>query len=417
MSRLILRCGKMYDGINDDIIENVDILIESERIAKVGQNLSEESSVTVKDLSDLTVTPGMIDAHVHFNTFEWEKRNHEMLYCSPAWHGMAVLFNAERALRRGFTSIRVCGSHVYDAYSSIDAKKLIGQGYFPGSDLVIAPFYTGAVGGMADASRNVSGNPKLAKSLADSYPGIGEGRDFFISSVREQAKMGGDFIKVMANGGFMSVTGGPEDVQLSDEEYEAIITTAHQIGIPVTAHTYCDDTIRLLVNLGIDGIEHGSLIKPETASLMEEKGTYLVPTMMQYDDIVNMDEESLSKREPKEFRDKLRSYGQRITEGREVIKSSKIKLGYGSDICDQYPCYECGREYKSWLNSGFDPFRALRAATSSNADILGLKEVGRIAPGCRANISAWSRDVLVDPEALMKCDFVMKDGVEYRTEE
>ena len=228
--------------------------------------------------------------------------------------------------------------------------------------------------------------------------------------------MGADFIKLMANGGFMNPYGGPGDIQLTDEEYAAVISTAHQMRIPVTAHAYTPDMIQKLVNFGIDGIEHGSLLDEETAARMKACQVYLIPTMMQYDEIVLMDEESIQKREPQEFREKLRLYGPQLQNSREIIRESGLQLGYGSDICDAYPCYECGREYASWLKNGFDPFLALQAATSVNAAILGQSDIGQIRSGMRADLAAWDRDLLTDPEALMHCCFVMKRGVVYETE-
>lgn len=415
MKRKLVKCGRLFDGIQDTFYENMEILIEEAYIAEIGKNLSAADAELI-DLGDWTVTPGMIDAHVHLSTFEWQHRAEESLYCSDAWKGMAVLYNAERALRRGFTTLRVVGCHCLDGYATLDAKRAVAKGYFTGADLSVAPYYTGSVGGMADSTRSLSRNPRLSDYLADQYPGIGAGRDFFIRSVREQAKMGADFIKLMANGGFMSITGGPGDVQLLDEEYEAVIQTAHQMRIPVTAHTYTPEMMQKLVHMGIDGIEHGSLMDIETAELMQKRGVYLVPTMMQYDDILFLNEEKLQQREAAEFREKLKAYGPMIRESREIIKNSSLRLGYGTDMCDMYPCYECGREYASWLRSGFEPFRALKAATSVNAEILGRKDIGCIQSGMRANLAAWDRDLLTDPDALMHCTFVMKNGISYRTE-
>lgn len=236
MHTKLIRCGKLFDGVHKDFLEKKEILIEGGEIVQVGENLPSGPQTEVIDLTDMTVTPGMIDAHVHLSTFQWEQRGWESVYCSETWKGMAVLYNAERALRRGFTTLRMVGCHCMDGYASIDAKRVIAKGYFRGADLVVAPFYTGSIGGMADFSRSFSGNPHLAGTLANEYPGVGTGRDFFIASVREQAKMGADFIKLMANGGFMNPYGGPGDIQLTDEEYAAVISTAHQMSIPVTAH-------------------------------------------------------------------------------------------------------------------------------------------------------------------------------------
>lgn len=269
---------------------------------------------------------------------------------------------------------------------------------------------------MADSSRNISRNPALASRLAAEYPGVGSGRDFFIGSVREQVKAGADFIKLMASGGFSNPKGQPGDVQLLDEEYEAVIWTAHQMNVPVTAHAYTPEIIRKLVEMGIDGIEHGSLVDELTARFMEERGVYLVPTFCQYDEIIHMNEVALALREPPEFREKLRMYSKDLVRGRAVILESRMKLGYGSDILDVHNCYDCGYEYKSWLESGIDPFRALRAATSINSEILGRHEIGVIEPGRRADLAGWRRDLLGDPNALLDCAFVMKQGVIYDTE-
>ena len=413
--QVILRCGKLYDGIHDELFENVEVLIADNVIIDVAKDIYNRNVDNVIDLSSNIVTPGLIDAHVHLSTFNWRERQQEITYHSPAWKGMAVLYNAERALRRGFTSLRIVGCNCNDNYSSLDAKRLIDKGYFVGSDLIVAPYYTGALGGMADSSRMYAENPQLACRVAAEYPTIGSGRDFFIAAVREQVKMGADFIKVMANGGFMSKHGGPMDRQLLIEEYEAIITTAHQVGVPVTAHAYSPETITELLDLGIDGIEHGSLLDENTIAYMEKKNVYCVPTLMQYDGIIFSDNESLSAKD-EAFRIKLENYAKDLKHSRELIKHSSLILGYGSDICDEHPCYECGREYISWIKNGFSPFRALKAATSVNANILRKNNIGKIACGKRADFAAWTDDLLINPYALMDCKFVMKNGCVYKTE-
>ena len=411
----LLKCGKLFDGLRDEIKDNIEVLILGETIIDLGKDKYSRNIDSVIDLSGEIVTPGLIDAHVHLSTFEWRNRQQEMTYHSQAWKGMAVLYNAERALRRGFTSLRFVGCNCSDGYSSFDAKNLIEKGYFAGSDLTIAPYYTGSIGGMADSSRVYAQNPWLVRKMSDEYPSVGSGRDFFISSVREQVKMGADFIKVMANGGFMSAKGGPKDRQLLTEEYEAIITAAHQTGVPVTAHAYSPETISELVHLGIDGIEHGSLLDEETINLMERNNVYCVPTLMQYDGIIFSDSSSLDTKD-EAFRAKLERYAVELKASRELIKDSNLVLGYGSDICDEFPCYECGREYISWVKNGFGALQALKAATSTNTMILGKKNIGTIEAGKRADIAAWPNDLLDNPYAILDCRFVMKKGHIFNTE-
>ena len=100
-----------------------------------------------------------------------------------------------------------------------------------------------------------------------------------------------------------------------------------------------------------------------------------------------------------------------------MIKNCKCKLGYGTDQVATHQNYESGYEYKAWMESGIDPYRILEAATRINAEILQLDDkIGTIEAGKLADISAWNRDLLTDPKALMDCAFVMKEGVVYPTE-
>ena len=70
MKRKLVKCGRLFDGIQDTFYENMEILIEEAYIAEIGKNLSATDAELI-DLGDWTVTPGMIDAHVHLSTFEW----------------------------------------------------------------------------------------------------------------------------------------------------------------------------------------------------------------------------------------------------------------------------------------------------------------------------------------------------------
>jgi imidazolonepropionase-like amidohydrolase len=92
-------------------------------------------------------------------------------------------------------------------------------------------------------------------------------------------------------------------------------------------------------------------------------------------------------------------------------------MGYGTDFVANHQNYESGYEYEAWMKSGMSPFAALTAATKTNAQILQLEDsIGTIAPGKYADISAWKRDLMTDPKALLDCAFVMKGGVVYETE-
>ena len=403
-------CGKLYDGIQDVLQEHREILVKDRYIVEVGVHVASPEDCRVVDLSHLTVTPGMIDAHVHASFFDWREIDKDAVYYSDAMRALAVSECARRALAGGFTTIRHVGWFQEDY--SLDVKRAIEAGFVEGARMVVAPHFLCAPGSHGDSTQKIATNPKLSRFLESCYPTMGSGAEFFRDAVRHEVKLGADFIKIMATGGFFTPNDSPEDKQLSYEELKAIIETAHSLHTTVTAHAYTSELVQTLAELGIDGIEHASLIDEETARILEEKDIYVVPTFCPYDEIVLLDEEKLAQKSP-EFQRKLRYYRNNLVESREILKKSKLRLGYGTDLVVGYQNYECGREYSAWLRNGMDAFRALKAATAVNADILGISDkVGTIEPGKYADIAAWRRDLLTDDKALLDCAFVMKEGKE-----
>ena len=411
MSYTKLICGKLYDGIRDEIQGKSEILIEDGIIREVGKHTASPAGCRTIDLSGLTVTPGMIDAHVHASFFDWREIPKDTVYYSDGMRALAAAECARKALAAGFTTIRHVGWFREDY--SLDVKRAIDAGFIQGARMIVAPHFLCTPGSHGDPSQSVASNPALSGFLEKQYPTMGSGAEFFRDAVRHEVKIGADFIKIMATGGFFTPNDSPEDKQLSDEEMAAIIDTAHSLHRTVTAHAYTGELITTLARLNIDGIEHASLIDKETIRLLEEKDIYVVPTLCPYDEIVLLDEEKLAEKSP-EFQRKLRNYRERLVESRRLLFESSIRFGYGTDLVVGYQNYECGREYSAWLRNGISPYRALRAATAENARILGIADkTGTIEPGKLADLAGWSRDLLTDDKALLDCGFVMKEGVEY----
>lgn len=197
-------------------------------------------------------------------------------------------------------------------------------------------------------------------------------------------------------------------MHLSDEGLAAIIDTAHRYNRPVTAHAYAPDLVVRLVEMGIDGIEHGSLLDERAIRCMEERDVYLVPTLAAYEDMIG--QSGAAENMNPYARSKLLRFGGRMRRARELIRDSRVRLGYGTDFMSKYQTYQCGYEYGAMLRAGISPFRALKAATSVNAGILRRNDIGCIAKGMLADIAAWGRDVLTDENALLACVFVMRSG-------
>lgn len=410
MSYTKLLCGQLYDGLKDCLQPGQEILIEDNKIVEVGAHTASPQGCKVIDLSALTVTPGMIDAHVHASFFDWREIDRDAVYYSDGMRALAAAECARKALSGGFTTIRHIGWFRQDY--SLDVKRAIDAGFIQGARMVAAPHFLCAPGSHGDSTQKLAVNPALSNFMEGQYPTMGSGADFFRNAVRHEVKIGADFIKIMATGGFFTPNDSPEDIQLSDDELSAIIDTAHALHTTVTAHAYTSELVGKLTAMGIDGIEHASLVDQETIRAMEARDVYVVPTFCPYDEIVLLDEEKLSQKSP-EFQRKLRHYRDCLVESRRLLIDSNLRLGYGTDLVVGYQNYECGREYSAWLRNGVDPYRALKAATAENARILGLShKIGTIEPGKLADVAAWSRDLLKDHTALLDCAFVMKEGVE-----
>ena len=412
----VLRCGRLYDGITPEWKTGQSILIEDDHIAEIGNVVNIPEGARIIDLTDCQVTPGMIDAHMHMDFFDWHTVREEVYSQSEEAKTLAIARCAKKALRRGFTTVRHIGGITSNSYGVLDVKHAIEKGYFAGSRIVAAPMFLCSAGSHGDLSQGFARNPLLSQKLQNERITLGTGKDYFVNAVREQVKYGSDFLKIMATGGFFTPYDTPIQQQLNDEELKAIMDTAHELGKTVTAHVYTNELMQKLISFGIDGMEHGSMMNRETAQIIEEKGIYLVPTFSPYEEAVHYDPEEIKKKQP-EFRKKLELYKDALQAGREVICSSKIKLGYGTDFVANHQNYESGYEYEAWMSSGMHPFAALKAATSVNADILQLSDqIGTLEPGKLADISAWKRDLMQDKKALLDCAFVMKEGIQYQTE-
>lgn len=409
-------CGKLYDGIHPEFKENQKILVKGKYIEAVGTDVPQPEQAEVIDLSGVTVTPGMIDGHMHMDNLDWHTIRQEVYGTSEEAKTLTILRTAQKGLSRGFTTIRHMGGITSNGCGVLDVRDAINKGYHTGSRIIAAARLISSAGSHGDLSQGFARNPRLSAMVQDTNRVLGAGKDFFANAVREEIKYGSDFIKFMATGGFFTPVDNPSQQQLNDEELEAIIRTTHEWGKTVTAHVYSVNHMQKLIELGIDGMEHCSLMDEETAQMIADHDIYVMPTFCPYEEAVHYDPVLIQTKQP-EFRAKLEYYKDALQAGREVIKNSKCKLGYGTDQVATHQNYESGYEFKAWMESGMGTFRTLEAATRVNAEILGLADkIGTLEVGKYADISAWGRDLMNDSKALLDCAFVMKEGVVYQTE-
>ena len=155
-------CGKLYNGIDAEFKEGYKILVKDNKIEAVGREIPQPETAEVVDLSDATVTPGMIDAHMHMDYIDWHTIREEVYTTSEEAKTIAIIRTAQKTLSRGFTTVRHPGGITSNGFGVLDVKRAIEKGYITGSRIVAAPRFLCAAGSHGDLSQGFARNPELS---------------------------------------------------------------------------------------------------------------------------------------------------------------------------------------------------------------------------------------------------------------
>jgi imidazolonepropionase-like amidohydrolase len=401
MSKSVLICGRLFDGSSDTLTGPSEILIENGVIADISQAVGRPASATVVDLSDRTVMPGFIDTHVHL-CLDGLNLQQQILQCS-ATKALTGLHLAQQYMRYGFTTLRDMGTIDPD-WPTINLRDAINKGLIHGPRLIVAAHMISATGGHADMQSAFPCRCHLGLSkVADSPGKIRE-------LVRAEHTFGGDWIKTMNTGGYMSFGDDPAKVTWFEDEMQCLAETAHQLGLPVAVHTGAAEGCKQALRAGARSLEHCYLIDDEGIAMAEQSGTFLVPTMqMTREDKAMLKAGTL----PAQATWKFRRDVDEIEHAQKRIVTSKAQVAFGTD-CGMFPFSHGILEFQAMVAAGLTPLRALKAATSVAASLLQQNDIGVLAPGKQADIVALPGDPIADIAATERVDFVMKTGRIYR---
>ena len=401
MSKTVIVCGKLFDGLSDTIRGRAEILIEDDAISVVSGSVGRPDGANVIDLSDRTVSPGFIDTHVHL-CIDGLNLARQTLQCSPA-KALAGLYYAQQYMRYGFTTLRDMGT-LDPEWPTINLRDAIDSGMARGPRLIVAPHMISATAGHGDMQGMFPCRCHMGLSrVADSPAKIRE-------LVRMEHAFGADWIKTMNTGGYMSAGDDPARVTWFEDEMLTLGQTAQQLGLPLAVHTGAAEGCKQALRAGARSIEHCYLIDDEGIAMAEKAGAFLVPTMqMTREDKALLKEGKLPEHAVWKFRRDVAA----IEEAQKRIARSNAKVAYGTD-CGMFPFSEGVLEFQAMVAAGLAPARALKAGTSVAAELLQRDDLGAIAPGRKADIVAMPGDPVEDIAATAKVDFVMKDGRIYR---
>jgi imidazolonepropionase-like amidohydrolase len=403
---IALKAARLFDGTSDSVVANGVVIVQGEKIVAAGANVAIPTDATVIDLGDATLLPGFIDSHVHLtdeSMDNWYLQYFQGLMRQPAEQAILATSFAKKTLDAGFTTVRNVGA---SDYVDIGLRNAINNGWVPGPRMLTAVHAIGATGGHGD------GDPiPPARGFQQLGPidGVCNGAAECRAAVRYQIKYGADVIKFMPSGGVLSLSDPVDAPELSQEEMNAIVEESHHWGRKVAAHCHGDSAAKMAIQAGVDSIEHGSFMKPDTLTMMRDKGVYLVPTLLAGEWTGG----KADKFPPAIATKAKAALAARTDMFRNALKLG-VKIAFGTDSAVS-PHGLNAKEFALMTALGMSPAAALRSATSVAATLLGVDDrLGTLAAGKIADVIAVPGNPLGDITATERVSFVMKQGVIYK---
>lgn len=381
------------------VVNNPAVVVEGNRITSVTTREKLPKDVTVIDLKEHTLLPGLIDLHIHPNLTTGDYQV-DHLRASSAAKALMGLKYLQDYLAAGWTTVRVAGDGDV-GYANMEVRDAINAGMFVGPRIYGAAHYLSVTGGGGDINFLSPEQRVIADGL------IVDGPDEVRKAVRNEIKYGSDWIKLLVTGAFMSAGDNPNNVHFSAEELQAAVDEAKRRDVPVMAHAHAAAGIKLAVKAGVRTIEHGSFIDEEAMDLMIQYGTWLVPTFCIHTYFDELPSADPALQKSIEIGRKTRE--SMYTNMKLAVKKG-VKFGLGSDDVG-WPATYSAREFVEYVSLGMTPLQAIQCATRVNAEILKKEnEIGTVEPGKLADIIAVKGDPLKDITELQRVKFVMANG-------
>jgi len=383
--------GKLIEGTGKAPIEDAVVIIEGDRISNVGEadTATVPAGAEVIDVTDKTITPGLINCHTHFcldgspdPALALEQRSFTENVLVAAKH-------AEDTLRAGVTTVRDLGG-----WEGVDLgiKKAINDGLILGPRMLASGKLLCITGGTAHfMGREVDGPDEVRKGA------------------REQLKAGVDCLKVMATGGVLTAGTDPGSPQLTFEEMRAAVEEAENAGVITAAHAHGATGIKNAVRAGVDSIEHGFFLDDEAIDLMLERGIYYVPTLATVYEVITKGPEFGI---PAFMVEKAQRASDAHLDSFRRAREAGICIAAGNDGGTPFNLADnLASELERMVAAGMSCVEALATAHCTAAELLRLDEqIGTVETGKLADLVVLDADPHADISAVRQVHMVIKAG-------
>src|SRR5882757_6782081 len=394
-----LRAARLIDGRGGNVVSPGVIVVRGNRIESIGGAVPDGAQVI--ELGDMTLLPGLIDAHVHTllqGDITSEDYDSQLFKESMAYRALRASKAVKIALGNGFTTVRDLETEGA-MYTDVDVKRAINNGVIDGPRMVVSTRAMSVTGGYGPSGYTPDVVYPMGVQIVD---GVDQAR----KAVREQIGHGADWIKVYADRSYFVAKDGTLSSipTFNAEEMKAIVEEAHRLRHKVASHAMARPGIENSLNAGVDSIEHGIAIPDDLLDVMVAHGTYLCPTLT-VTEFVAPGRGGVWTKIPQFHHD---SFQRALRKG--------VKIAFGTDAGGfDWSAINEAKEFEYETKFGMTPMQAIQTATRNAAEMLDMSDrIGTIEAGKLADIVAVPGNPLNDITAMERVGFVMKDGNVYK---
>ena len=390
----------MVDVEGGRVVTPGEVLVEGNRIVAAGSHVERPTGAEVIDLGDMTLMPGLIDAHVHLFLHPGAEDLQTVQEGVPQ-RTLIAAGAAKADLMAGFTAERDMGTEGAQAADSA-VRNAINSGMIPGPRMRVSGNAISITGGHEDA---IGYNPdQHVLSNATYADDTGE----IVKVIREQIKLGADFIKMYETGEDTYRDGVfKTPYQYTEAQLAAAVTEAARVGKVVGVHCTGEPGASYAVAAGVVSVDHAYQLSDATMKTMKEKQIYAVPTfaISEYfaDHAANP---AAADRQHAELAFHAAQFKKQLAAG--------VPMAVGSDV-GPFPHGTQARELELMVQYGMNPMAVLEADLLNGAKLLGWSgQIGELKAGYYADVIAVLGNPVENISALTKVAFVMKDGTIYK---